>query len=56
MGQHKFNPNCEAAKDGKLKPKKRPMSKKTARALVAAYFLSKTGSDKLIGVMGGRYL
>ena len=28
MGQHKFNPNVQAAKNGELPPKKKKMSKR----------------------------
>jgi len=28
MGQHKYNPNCQLAKEGKLPPKPKNMSKR----------------------------
>ena len=30
MGQHKYNPNCQLAKEGKLPPKPKKMSKREA--------------------------
>lgn len=30
LGQHKFNPNVEAAKKGELPPKPKPISKREA--------------------------
>lgn len=55
MSESKYNPNCKLAKEGKLPPKKRPMSKKQTKALVAAYFATQTGAGALIKAMGGRY-
>lgn len=55
MGQHKTNPNCQLAKEGKLKPKKKKPGKKHSGALIVAYFAGKTGANKLIGAMGGKY-
>ena len=34
MGQHKFNPNVQAAKNGELPPKKKKMSKRQREALL----------------------
>ena len=34
MGQHKFNPNVQAAKNGELSPKKKKMSKRDMEQLV----------------------
>lgn len=55
MGESKYNPNCKLAKEGKLPPKKRPMSKKQTKALIAAYFAAHTGTGDLIKAMGGHY-
>lgn len=30
MGQHKYNPNCQLAREGKLPPKPKKMSKREA--------------------------
>lgn len=46
MGQHKTNPNCQLAKDGKLSPKKPKMSKKTMERLVLEYI--RTHPDEII--------
>lgn len=35
MGQHKFNPNVQAAKNGELPPKKKKMSKREREALLS---------------------
>lgn len=55
MGQHKTNPNCQLAKEGKLKPKKKKNGKKQVGALAAAYFATLTETKDLIGAMGGCY-
>lgn len=34
MGQHKYNPNVQAAKNGELPPKKKKMSKRESERLV----------------------
>lgn len=36
MGQHKHNPNCQLAKEGKLKPKPKPMGKREMDRLLYA--------------------
>ena len=36
MGQHKYNPNCQLAKEGKLKPKPKPMGKRELDRLLYA--------------------
>ena len=36
MGQHKYNPNCQLAKEGKLPPKPKKMSKREAERLFYA--------------------
>lgn len=36
MGQHKHNPNCQLAKDGKLPPKPNKISKREAERLLYA--------------------
>lgn len=43
MGQHKFNPNVQAAKNGELPPKKKKMSKRDAQR-----FVFKTLEEELI--------
>lgn len=36
MGQHKYNPNCHLAKEGKLPPKPKKMSKRESERLLYA--------------------
>ena len=55
MGQRKTNPNCQLAKEGKLKPKKKKNGKKRTGALAAGYFATVSGAKDLIRAMGGCY-
>lgn len=36
MGQHKYNPNCQLARDGKLPPKPKKLSKRESERLLYA--------------------
>ena len=36
MGQHKYNPNCQLAKEGKLPPKPKKMGKREAERMLYA--------------------
>ena len=36
MGQHKYNPNCQLAREGKLPPKTKKMSKRESERLLYA--------------------
>lgn len=36
MGQHKYNPNCQLAREGKLPPKPKRMSKRERERLLYA--------------------
>lgn len=36
MGQHKYNPNCQLALEGKLPPKPKKMSKRESERLLYA--------------------
>ena len=36
MGQHKYNPNCQLAREGKLPPKPKKMSKRESERLLYA--------------------
>lgn len=36
MGQHKYNPNCQLAREGKLPPKPKKMSKREEERLLYA--------------------
>lgn len=41
MGQHKYNPIAQAAKEGKLPQKKKPMSTRERRARLEAAVMAK---------------
>ena len=45
MGQHKYNPNCQLAREGKLPPKPKKMSKREAErqlyAMCAEVFIGR---------------
>ena len=47
MGQHKYNPNAIAAKNGELPPKKKKLSKRQREALIASLIREKTGINKI---------
>ena len=34
MGQHKYNPNCQLAREGKLPPKPKKMGKRESKRLL----------------------
>lgn len=36
MGQHKYNPNCQLAREGKLPPKPKKMGKRESERLLYA--------------------
>ena len=36
MGQHKYNPNCQLAEEGKLPPKPKKMSKRESERMLYA--------------------
>ena len=49
MGQHKYNPNCQLAKEGKLPPKPKNMSKREIERRL--YEIAKTAiGRKLMGL------
>ena len=41
MGEHKHNPNCQLAKEGKLPPKIKPMGKRETERYIQAMCLAK---------------
>lgn len=47
MGQHKFNPNCQLAKEGKLEPKPKPLGKRAAERLLYQKIREVTGAAEL---------
>lgn len=52
MGQHKHNPNCQLAKEGKLPPKPKKLSKKQQRAAIMKAIYTKTGIGDILQAMG----
>ena len=53
MGEHKHNPNCELAKQGKLPPKKKGMSKRERDALLTSKIKELTGINEIEKALGG---
>lgn len=47
MGEHKHNPNCQLAKEGKLPPKPERLSKREVERRVQAMIRQATGIDRL---------
>ena len=43
MGQHKYNPNCQLAREGKLPPKPKKLSKRQRDRLLMKMIYEKTG-------------
>ena len=43
MGEHKHNPNCQLAKEGKLPPKPKRMSKREERRALWQMIYERTG-------------
>lgn len=43
MGQHKYNPNCQLAREGKLPPKPKKLSKRQRDRLLMAMIYERTG-------------
>ena len=52
MGQHKHNPNCQLAMEGKLPPKPKKMSKREQERLLYAMIREKTGIGKIEQMLG----
>lgn len=53
MGEHKHNPNCQLAKEGKLPPKPKRMSKRAQRRLAMrmVYEVSGLGAiERAVGI------
>lgn len=53
MGQHKFNPVAQAAKEGKLPPKPKRMPTEEIRRRLMGAVEAATGADKLMAVLRG---
>lgn len=52
MGQHKYNPNCQLAREGKLPPKPKKMSKRQRDRQLMAMIYEKTGLGALGRAVG----
>ena len=52
MGQHKYNPNCQLAREGKLPPKPKKMSKREKERMLYAMIREKTGIGKIEQMLG----
>ena len=52
MGQHKYNPNCQLAREGKLPPKPKKMSKRQRERLMMQMIYEKTGIGKIERALG----
>lgn len=52
MGQHKYNPNCQLAREGKLPPKPKKMSKRQRDRLLMAMIREATGIGAIERAMG----
>ena len=52
MGQHKHNPNCQLARDGKLPPKPTKLSKREQERLLLAMIRERTGIGRIERMLG----
>ena len=52
MGQHKYNPNCQLAIEGKLPPKPKKLSKREQQRLLYAMIREKTGIGRIERMLG----
>ena len=52
MGQHKYNPNCQLAREGKLPPKPKKMSKRQRDRLLMAFIRERTGIGAIEQALG----
>lgn len=52
MGQHKHNPNCQLARDGKLPPKPNKLSKREHERLLYAMIRERTGIGRIERMLG----
>jgi len=52
MGQHKYNPNCQLAREGKLPPKPKKMSKREQERLMYNLIREKTGLGNIERAIG----
>lgn len=52
MGQHKYNPNCQLAREGKLPPKSKRLSKRQRDRLLMKMIYEKTGIGAIERMLG----
>ena len=52
MGQHKYNPNCQLAREGKLPPKPKKMSKRQRDRMLMRLICEKTGLGAIQRAVG----
>lgn len=52
MGQHKYNPNCQLAKEGKLPHKPKKLSKRQQQRLLMAMIYERTGIGSIQRALG----
>ncbi len=52
MGQHKYNPNCQLAREGKLPPKPKKLSKRQRDRLLMAMIYELTGIGAIERALG----
>ena len=52
MGQHKYNPNCQLAREGKLPPKPKKMSKRQQDRLLMSMIYERTGIGAIERALG----
>lgn len=52
MGQHKYNPNCQLAREGKLPPKPKKLSKRQRDRLLMAMIYERTGIGAIERALG----
>lgn len=52
MGQHKYNPNCQLAREGKLPPKPKKLSKRQREQLLMRMIYERTGIGAIERALG----
>ena len=55
MGQHKYNPTAQAAKEGKLPPKPEKISKREQERQIYRLIGKITGGDYIRSFLGGGF-
>ena len=52
MGQHKYNPNCQLAREGKLPPKPKKLSKRQKNRMLMKMVYEKSGIGAIERALG----